>query len=372
MSVKIFVMTHKEFAVPADPLYIPIHVGREGKDDLGYLGDNTGKNISDKNCYYSELTGLYWVANNVSDADYFGLCHYRRFFLDEEGKLLTEKQCEDILSKYDVILAKAVYHPKSYYEVYEEAHNIEDLDVTEEVLGQLYPEMLPVFREIVADKKVYSGNMFIAPKEFFREYAQWLFSIFDLVESKIDVSGYDAYHKRVFGFLSEQLLYVWVKYKGLRIFEAPVGLTQEKAETIELKETLRRKLAEGNLASVQEALSVFRKSMKDRPDLMLPASDISGELADMFRVLYICEQELLSGKGGMLQITKDLQMLVRHYRLLGMIAANIAAEVATADQESYFKDSRVSESLLNLLINQNPNLKMHVQKLASAAGLQPE
>ncbi len=369
MSVKIFVMTHKAFPVPADPIYIPLHVGREGKEDLGYTGDNTGENISEKNCYYSELTGLYWAAHNVSDADYFGLCHYRRFFLDGGGKLLTEQECEDILRNHDVILARAVYHPKSYYEVYEEAHNIRDLQVTGDVIAQLYPEMFPVFEEIIADKKVYSGNMFIASKELFKEYTQWLFSIFRLVEPKIDVSGYDAYHRRVFGFLSEQLLYVWVKSKGLRIFEAPVGLTQEKAETIELKEALSKKLASGNLYAVQDALSHFRETMKERPDLMLAASDISGELADMFRVLYVCEQELLAGKAGMLAITKDLQMLVRHYRLLGVIAANIAGGTATPDQESYFKDSRVSESLLNILMNQNSALREHAKKLASIAGV---
>ena len=369
MSVKMFVMTHKSFGVPADPIYIPLHVGREGKEDLGYLGDNTGNNISSKNCYYSELTGLYWVAHNVTDADYFGLCHYRRFFLNEDGSLLTERECEDILSSYDVILAKAVYHPKSYYEVYEEAHNIRDLQVTGEVLKRLYPQMFPVFEEIVSDKKVYSGNMFVASKKHFMEYAQWLFSIFDVVEKKIDVDYYDAYHKRVFGFLSEQLLYVWVKSRGFRIFEAPVGLTQEKAETIELKESLKEKFAKGDLEAVKDALALFRESMKERPDLMLAASDISGELADMFRVLYVCEQELLSGNSGMLAITKELPMLVRHYRLLCTLSAGIASGTATAEQEAYYKDSRISESLLEIIVNNNPGLKSSRDRLASVAGL---
>lgn len=368
MSVKIFVMTHKKFEVPSDPVYIPLHVGREGKEDLGYLGDHTGENISGKNCYYSELTGLYWVAHNVTDADYFGLCHYRRFFLDEQGRLLKEEEYEEILKTHDVILAKAVYHPKPYCEVYEEAHNIHDLQITGEVLKELYPEDNPIFEEVIAGKKVYSGNMFVTSRQLFCEYTDWLFSIFDRVEARIDPDAYDAYHRRVYGFLSEQLLYVWVKSRGLRIFEAPVGLTQEKAETLELKKVMCNELAKGNLEGVQKALEIFRGTMKDRPDLMLAASDLSGELADMFRVLYVCEQELVAGHKGMMAITCDLRMLVKHYRLLCNIASNIAAGKATPQELAYYKDSRISESLLTVIISTNPHLKAASGQLRSACG----
>ena len=61
MSVKIYTMTHKKFDVPNDPMYVPLQVGAEGKEPLGYVSDNTGENISALNCYYSELTGVYWI-----------------------------------------------------------------------------------------------------------------------------------------------------------------------------------------------------------------------------------------------------------------------------------------------------------------------
>ena len=51
MSTRIYVMTHTAFDPPQDPAYIPLHVGRAGKADLGYLGDDTGEHISDLNCY---------------------------------------------------------------------------------------------------------------------------------------------------------------------------------------------------------------------------------------------------------------------------------------------------------------------------------
>lgn len=46
MNIKILVATHKKYWMPEDSVYMPIHVGREGKEDLGYIGDNTGDNIS--------------------------------------------------------------------------------------------------------------------------------------------------------------------------------------------------------------------------------------------------------------------------------------------------------------------------------------
>ncbi|MBQ7883295.1 MAG: DUF4422 domain-containing protein [Phascolarctobacterium sp.] len=79
MDIKILVATHKKYWMPEDEVYLPLHVGRDGKEDLGYMGDNTGDNISDKNASYCELTGLYWAWKNL-DCEYIGLCHYRRYF----------------------------------------------------------------------------------------------------------------------------------------------------------------------------------------------------------------------------------------------------------------------------------------------------
>ena len=43
------------------------------------LHDNDGENISSKNPMYCELTAQYWAWKNA-DADYYGFCHYRRYF----------------------------------------------------------------------------------------------------------------------------------------------------------------------------------------------------------------------------------------------------------------------------------------------------
>ena len=115
MSVKIFAMTHKRFEVPDDPMYIPLHVGhKNAKEDFGYPGDDSGDNISDLNCYYAELSGVYWVWKNYFEAEYVGVCHYRRYLTSEEGYVFSEAQYEQILQGYDIVTTKLLDLPGSY------------------------------------------------------------------------------------------------------------------------------------------------------------------------------------------------------------------------------------------------------------------
>ena len=71
-DIKVIIATHKSYQMPSDDMYLPLHVGAEGKNDLGYTKDNTGDNISDRNSQYAELTAQYWVWKNydLSDVDY--------------------------------------------------------------------------------------------------------------------------------------------------------------------------------------------------------------------------------------------------------------------------------------------------------------
>ena len=102
MKVTVVVAAHKPYAMPNDPLYLPLHVGAEGKEPFGFTGDNTGDHISAKNPTFCELTGLYWAWKNL-DADYIGLAHYRRHFggkgrgKDPLSRVLTEAEATRLL-----------------------------------------------------------------------------------------------------------------------------------------------------------------------------------------------------------------------------------------------------------------------------------
>ena len=106
MNTKIFVITHKLFTPPADPMYVPLQVGRAKNGDLGagYLGDDTGDNISELNPQFVELTGMYWIWKNYNGPeDCIGINHYRRYFFGESDDFLTSAEIEEILKDINIL-----------------------------------------------------------------------------------------------------------------------------------------------------------------------------------------------------------------------------------------------------------------------------
>ena len=311
MSTRIYTMTHKRFDPPSDPVYIPLHVGRFRKPDLGYPGDDIGEHISDLNCYYGELTGLYWIWQNLDYDGNIGICHYRRYFMNEQRELLTEAEYDAILSEYDVMTSQAIYIDRPYREYYAEAHNGADLTLEGEVIRELFPEDYPVFEEVMAGNKYYFGNLMVTSRANFDAYCAWLFQIFAELGNRIDVSTYDEYHRRIFGFLSEQLLMVWIRARGLKVYEGQIKITDEKAETREFKLAIAQLV---KTRQISEARQLFYEILQVRPDIRLEHSDILGEIPLIEQILYICECEKQQGCDGMLDYSKDLFTLLTHVK----------------------------------------------------------
>ena len=232
MNIKILVATHKKYWMPKDDIYIPLHVGRDGKADLGYIGDNSGENISAKNANYSELTGLYWAWKNIK-CDYIGLCHYRRYFAGKnlrtnnaekkKAVILHRQDYEKLLREYDVILpVKRNYYIETVRSQYEHAHNKRDINEAEKIVTELYPEYSEAFAKVMGRTKLHILNMFVMNKALFDEYCSWLFSILFELEKRIDITNYNKYEARVFGFISERLFNVWLEKQQLKVKEVPV------------------------------------------------------------------------------------------------------------------------------------------------------
>ena len=348
-------MTHKKFDVPTDPMYKPLHVGRECSVDLGYLGDNTGEHISHLNCYYSELTGFYWLWKNCKDVDYIGTCHYRRFLINEQEKVLNQQEYEQLLQNYDLITTKRVILNNSYHYGFSANHNIQALDTTGEVIKDLYPEYYETFITLVHQNETYFGNMIVTSKRLFDEYCEWIFSIFEEVSNRINLdTDEDAYHKRVLGFISEFLLFVWVRVKRLRVFECKVGMIGEKAETRELKEMISEYLYKKD---IEGAKTYFLKRKAERPDVMMEASDISGELRLCMQIIATAGKEMETYGTSILDTECELRKLIILFGKLNTIMYRVQLQNRTFnDEEMQFLEkyhfSEVAKEVASIVVKQ--------------------
>lgn len=231
MDIKILVATHKKYRMPNDQAYIPMHVGREEKESIGYMGDNIGDNISLKNPNYCELTAMYWAWKNLK-CDYVGLVHYRRYFSkkpliyrlfnDKFNCILSSDEIKKLLSDNDIILPKKRnYFVETLYSHYAHTHYAEHLEITREIILELYPEYVDSFDLTMQKRSAHMFNMFIMKKSLSDEYCEWLFDILALLEKRIDINAYDAFQARLYGRVSELLLNVWIEERKLEYKEIP-------------------------------------------------------------------------------------------------------------------------------------------------------
>ncbi|NCD09007.1 MAG: DUF4422 domain-containing protein [Negativicutes bacterium] len=250
MDIKVIIAAHKPYWMPIDDCYLPLHVGKEGKNGIGFIGDNTGDHISAKNANYCELTGIYWAWKNLK-TDYIGVCHYRRYFtngnpLNIEKKravILKRAEFEKILQKTNIIVPdKRHYYIETTRKQYEHAHNPADLAVTESIIKERYAEYLPSFKKVMDRTWGHRFNMFVMRKDYFDEYCTWLFDILFELEKRIDISSYDNYNARVFGFISERLLDVWLETNKLLYVEQNVCYMEKQNWLVKGGKFLKRKL----------------------------------------------------------------------------------------------------------------------------------
>ena len=193
MSYEIYVVSHKDNRMPEGNIYIPVQVGPAKDDFSGFVRDNTGENISEKNPNYCELTAQYWAWKNRK-ADVKGLVHYRRLF--SKGKrmlgaslekkyenVLDEKTLVDIMEKHDAILPKKRnYYIETLWSHYEHSHKIEGLEETRKVIAEKYPDYLMKFDEVMKRRSAHMFNMIIAKDKVFSAYSEWLFYVLGEVE----------------------------------------------------------------------------------------------------------------------------------------------------------------------------------------------
>ena len=226
-TIRVAVAAHKPYRMPADSVYLPLHVGRalhpENVEAMGpaFIGDDTGNSISALNAQYSELTELYWIWKNL-DAGYKGLVHYRRHFAttnsqkkhsrDRFERIATGDDFRVALSKAPVVVPVARnYVIETIESHYRHTMPGEQVDIVRAVIADSQPAFAPALDEVLSSTKAHMFNMFVMRSDLLNDYCLWLFPLLNEITRHLDPSQYDSFNARYPGRVSEWLLDVWLK-----------------------------------------------------------------------------------------------------------------------------------------------------------------
>ena len=279
-DIKIFV-SHRidmEAETIDNPLYVNVRCGAvfDKRENIDMLGDDTGDNISEKRESFNELTVQYWAWKNV-EADYYGLCHYRRYLsfsgakpkevnhvgLYKENYLslntIEKYGLSDInlmnntIEEYDCIFmepihtkniptphgfAKSVGMLWKYHQEYLIKQKFVKLAL--EYIKKNYNEIYIASLAYLKSNKFIGYNVFIMKKDIFYEYSKFLFDVLYYVEPHIskDNKYYSEQMNRTLGFLSEILLGIYsyyLKEKKIKIKYLPLIFFENVKKQYELK-----------------------------------------------------------------------------------------------------------------------------------------
>ncbi|WP_455138291.1 DUF4422 domain-containing protein [Thermophilibacter sp.] len=233
-ELTIAVATHKPYRMPVDPIYLPLHVGTALHPDVcpDMQGDDTADSISERNPYYSELTGLWWLWRNV-EADHKGLVHYRRHLgspdrarrraEDPLDRVVTGEELLPLLERHGVVVARRrSYYIETVYGHYAHTFDARQFDECRAVLSDLSPEHVSHWDRLMRSRGAHIFNMFVMRSDLLDAYCSWLFPVLFELERRIDPASYDAFGARYLGRVSERLLDPWLWANGITPAELPV------------------------------------------------------------------------------------------------------------------------------------------------------
>lgn len=241
--IKIFVSAHKPSAFPSARSIVPIQVGTENApvvfEDM--LHDNEGDNISALNPMYCELTAQYWAWKNA-EADYYGFCHYRRYFdftdvehrQNDYGEIIDTYIDDRTVAEYgldDDSIARAVEgwdvitsprndvrriggfgSLKEHWDA-DDHLRLRDLRHMYDILCARHPDYRQDADAVLNGREAAFCNMFIMRRDIFFAYNEWLFPLLKEFADTTDHSAADVQTLRTVGHLSERMLNIFLVHR---------------------------------------------------------------------------------------------------------------------------------------------------------------
>ena len=245
--LKVYVASHVNVPIPELPYCVNIQTGSAGKESWpGFQRDDVGDNISHKNRFFGELTGLYWVWKN-SDADKIGWCHYRRFFSPvlypqshpfgvgvdlPMAQTILDQDRDGRLFDFELRLAPMIVPNLTHMQIspqewYCGTHREVDWQAMLRGIAEFYPEEGQAAKDyLTSAHHQHFWCMMIANRPVFDAYCAWLFPLLFHLETLITPAE-DNFLCRVYAFLSEHLFNWWRHSRNLQFVTRPFVFLNE-------------------------------------------------------------------------------------------------------------------------------------------------
>lgn len=279
MEIKVCV-SHRididSFVVSSD-IILPVLCGAVYANKALYMQcDNQGENISSKREYLGEFTVEYWMWKNVK-ADYYGLCHYRRYFsfsnvagyrngdnhiyekfLDNSAvkkyMINDDNKIKSLCSQYEIIIPEPTDTAKvSIPDA--EIKTVKDLWVCK--YGKDMPfNMIDIFisslkkmefsfydeaLEYLETRYHIGYNCFIVSKKIFNEMCELIFNTLSVLEKEYKDMDELKKYPRTLGYLCEIIfgIYMYKSKKNLKYKELPLIFFCETRKNVSFKEKFK-------------------------------------------------------------------------------------------------------------------------------------
>ena len=232
-----------------NPLYIPVRCGAvyDERENVTMLGDDTGDNISEKRMSFCEYTVMYWAWKNVK-ADYYGLCHYRRYLsfstspkeewneqrfyyegilnkatAKEHGLLNTENLISEF-KKNDIttsityettnvpIIPKCTTVRELFCNHPELLTSNEALDATLDIVKKKFPQYFSSLQAELNSHLHRGFNCFVMKKDLFDQMCEYIFGILFELDRLQESGEIEQSNPREMGYIGEILYGSFIRW----------------------------------------------------------------------------------------------------------------------------------------------------------------
>lgn len=264
MTIEIYVSHRIDVRsfLPNCSLYVPMRCGAvyDQSSNPTIAGDDTGDNISERRASFCELTVQYWAWKHAQ-ADYIGLCHYRRYLsmiharskTDVYGHMiepiLDESSCKmyglddaaRIESSIEGVDALTIPYNEAYRIVTPSGRKntvvehwsaydgflikADTIDLLQQIVQTRQPKYSDAMQQFLSGSKLRGYNCFIMRRDLFQEMCAFQFDVLFELERQLDTIGYNESLKRSVGFMGEILFGTYMRYlemSGAKVATTPL------------------------------------------------------------------------------------------------------------------------------------------------------